>query len=158
MSIRHRVKGFIKNSLKRVTRPQGSANTASAVSPVVDESARDVVDRTKESELPSKASSVQQPALTPKENPQIKSVVEQDKIEKHRQRVKLGLLKYINKKQGSVELAELHEFSERRYLVGHQAFSQLMEELVDGKLLDFDWEQSQASLSSQGAAFIAKQK
>ena len=157
MSIRHRVKGFIKKSLKRVTRPQDSANRASEGNSAVKKAVEDTAGNQQDKQPVPQVSSSPQPTLKPKEAKEIKSSEEQDKIDRHRQRVKLGLLKYINKKQGPVELAELHEFSERRYLVGHQSFSQLMEELVDGKLLDFDWEKSEAVLSVKGSEFIAKE-
>ena len=163
MSIRHRVKGFLKRSLKRVTNPQGSANTAQLPAPVVNEAQNAAVEREKtrtdRGVIP--GDPVPSPTTAShkiKEESKAKSSVEQDKIEKHRRRVKLGLLKYVNKKDSSVELAELHEFSERRYLVGHQAFSQLMEELVDGQLLDFDWEKSEARLSLKGQDFLAEEE
>ena len=47
-------------------------------------------------------------------------------------------------------LREIHDHSERRYFIGHQRFSQLLEELVDDGLVDFNWDQNTASLTEAG--------
>ena len=80
---------------------------------------------------------------------------EQEKVERHRQRVKIGLLKHVAKHEGELDLTELHNYSERRFLVGHQAFSQVMEELVDGGFLNFDWDRNMATLQAKGEDLIA---
>jgi hypothetical protein len=48
-----------------------------------------------------------------------------------------GLLRFLVKQGGAVPMRELHTHSLLFYSAGHQAFSQLMEGLVDDGLVSF---------------------
>lgn len=50
---------------------------------------------------------------------------------------RMGLLKFIDKKGGSVPIGLLHGHSKVVYQAAHQAFSQLMEGLVNDGLATF---------------------
>jgi hypothetical protein len=63
---------------------------------------------------------------------------DEEKIKKHREKTRAALLKHLAEKGGSLSLAELHDFSERRYFVAHRAFSTLMEELVEDEAISWD--------------------
>ena len=68
---------------------------------------------------------------------------------KHWKKVKSGLIKKIVQTGGEISLGDLHDFSERRYLVGHQKFSQMMEELVDEELVVYSYEDRMVSLGEK---------
>lgn len=80
--------------------------------------------------------------------------IDQEKIARHKLRTRLGLLKKIQEKGGTIALAELHDHSERRYFVGHKKFSDLMEDMVREELLIFDWESQEATITAQGIETI----
>lgn len=63
-----------------------------------------------------------------------------------------GLLKYLQKQGGTAPIGDLHAYSTLRYQAGHQAFSQLMEGLVDEGLVS--WDGSSFSLTDQGRAAV----
>ena len=66
-----------------------------------------------------------------------------------------GVLKFVQDKGGTASLPDMHDFSMNRYLIQHQAFSQLMETLVDEKLVDYDFAKGTATLTDVGSKFIA---
>ena len=68
---------------------------------------------------------------------------------KHWKKVKSGLIKKIVQSGGEISLGDLHDFSERRYLVGHQKFSQMMEELVEEELVLYSYEDRMISLGEK---------
>ena len=51
---------------------------------------------------------------------------------------RMGLLRFLVKQGGALPMRELHTHSLLFYQAGHQAFSQLMEGLVDDELVTFD--------------------
>ena len=50
--------------------------------------------------------------------------------EKHLRKTRKGLLKKIKEQGGELSLKDLHAYSEKRFFVGHQRFSVLMESMV----------------------------
>lgn len=54
------------------------------------------------------------------------------------QTARKGILKQLARKNGSMHIGELHEFSTLRFSRGHQAFSLLMEGLVGDGLVLYD--------------------
>jgi len=66
-----------------------------------------------------------------------------------------GLLKFIQKKGGSIPIRELHTHSLVFYQAGHQAFSQLMEGLVGDGLVIYDEATSVFSLTDKGRALVS---
>ena len=71
------------------------------------------------------------------------------------QTARLGLMKFIAKKGGTIPMRELHTHSLIFYQAGHQAFSQLMEGLVADGLVTYDVAATAFSLTDQGRAAIA---
>jgi hypothetical protein len=65
-----------------------------------------------------------------------------------------GLLQFIAKKGGTIPMRELHTHSLIFYQAGHQAFSQLMEGLVDDGLVTYDKAAAAFSLTDSGRAAI----
>ena len=84
-------------------------------------------------------------ALTPEELQEQKKAL----FEKARK----GVLKFLNEKGGQSSLGDLHDFSLNRYLIQHQAFSQLMETLVEQKLVEYDFEKDLAAITEAGRDF-----
>ena len=70
------------------------------------------------------------------------------------QAARQGLLKFIAKKGGTIPMRELHTHSLIFYQAGHQAFSELMEGLVDGGLVTYDKAAAAFSLTDQGRAAV----
>lgn len=63
-----------------------------------------------------------------------------------------GLLKYLQKQGGSAAIGDMHAYSTLRYQAGHQAFSQLMEGLVEEGLVS--WDGTSFSLTDAGKAQV----
>ena len=90
-----------------------------------------------------------------KKDPNQKELLEKEKRKeekaiRHRQKTRRGLLTFLQKNDGKVDLSTLHNHSEMRYLIGHRAFSDLMEEMVDDGVVTFDWEENMAHLTDSG--------
>ncbi len=64
---------------------------------------------------------------------------------------KKGLIKQLARTGGAMPIGDLHAFSTQRFAAGHQAFSALMEWLVDDELLMYDG--SRFHLTEKGLAF-----
>ena len=65
-----------------------------------------------------------------------------------------GLMKFIAKKGGSIPMRDLHTHSLVFYQAGHQAFSQLMEDLVGSGLVSYDDATQVFSLTPAGQAAV----
>ena len=85
-----------------------------------------------------------------------KAAIDPDKVARHLERTRKGLLRFLDKNGGEAGLAELHDHSERRYFIGHQKFSQLMEGMVMDGLVDYDWDLQQAKLTDSGRESLEK--
>jgi hypothetical protein len=68
---------------------------------------------------------------------------------------RVGLLKFVAKKGGSIPMRELHTHSLVFYQAGHQAFSQLMEGLVADQLVVFAGDTF--VLTDKGREFLSSQ-
>lgn len=75
---------------------------------------------------------------------------EEQKIQKHLHRTRLGLLQFLQKKGGVLGLADLHDHSEKRYFIGHKKFSDLLEAMVAEGVIAYDWSTQQATLTEKG--------
>jgi predicted transcriptional regulator len=69
-----------------------------------------------------------------------------------RETARRGLMAFIAKKGGAVPIRELHTHSLLFYQAGHQAFSELMEGLVDDGLVAYDGAAAVFSLTDKGRA------
>ena len=65
-------------------------------------------------------------------------------------RARLGVLKFVSDRGGSASLGDIHEFSEKKYLIMHRGFSRLMESMVSDGLIDFDSTSNTATLTEAG--------
>ena len=65
-------------------------------------------------------------------------------------RARAGVLKFVSDRGGSASLGDIHEFSEKKYLIMHQGFSRLMESMVSDGLIDFDFTSNTATLTEAG--------
>ena len=65
-------------------------------------------------------------------------------------RARLGVLKFVSDRGGSASLSDIHEFSGKKFLIMHQGFSRLMENMVSEGLIDFDFSSNTATLTESG--------
>ena len=73
---------------------------------------------------------------------------------KHIKKTKKGLLKKLKEAQGQLSLRDLHDYSEKRFFMGHQKFSLLMEELVEEDLVEYSYEDGMVSLGDQAEEYL----
>jgi len=78
-----------------------------------------------------------------------------DKVAKHFEKARKGVLTYLQKEGGVATLHSMHSYSERRYFIAHKRFSQLMETLVDEGLLIYDVAEGEATMTEAGTLYIA---
>lgn len=67
-----------------------------------------------------------------------------------------GVLTFLDTEGGTAGLGPLHECSEGRYMVGHQAFSQMLEKLIDDGHVSYDHDRREATITAAGRAFIGR--
>ncbi|MEC7986328.1 MAG: hypothetical protein VX278_14275 [Myxococcota bacterium] len=77
-----------------------------------------------------------------------------DAAAKHWEKTRKGLLKKLKKEGGKMGLAELHDFSERRFFIGHQKFSMIMEELVEEELVLYSLEDYTVTLGDKAEDYL----
>ncbi len=65
-----------------------------------------------------------------------------------------GILQFIQERGGQSSLADIHDFSMNKFFIQHQAFSRLMESLVEEKLLTYDFEKDLAQITDAGKQFL----
>lgn len=70
---------------------------------------------------------------------------------------RLGLMKFIAKKGGTIAMRDLHTHSLVFYQAGHQEFSQLMEGLVGDGLVSYAEADAAFSLTDAGRAHLESQ-
>ena len=85
-------------------------------------------------------------------------VDESDKASEEAQRrvlnkARKGVLGFVIEAGGSSSLADMHGHSEGQYFIAHQAFSKMMEGMVDDGLLTCDWDTSTATITRRGRMF-----
>lgn len=73
------------------------------------------------------------------------------------ERARKGVLTWLSDHGGSASLAEMHEYSERKFLIAHQGFSRMMESFVDEGLVTHDQGTGTATLTDAGKEFIGTQ-
>ena len=78
-----------------------------------------------------------------------------EKVARHLERARKGVLTFVAGAGGRASLADMHDHSERRYFIGHQKFSQMMEGLVDEGLLNYDHAEGVGELTDLGREYIA---
>ena len=71
------------------------------------------------------------------------------------ERTKKGVLHWLADQGGRAPLSEMHDYSERTFLVAHQGFSKLMEVCVAESLVEYDHATGIASLTDAGRSLAA---
>lgn len=71
-------------------------------------------------------------------------------------RARKGVLKFVQDSGGQVEMNKMHDYSLNKFLIQHQAFSKMMETLVDEGLVDFDPVTFVVTITDTGKNFIAE--
>lgn len=79
---------------------------------------------------------------------------QQEKIKKHQQKTKAGMLKWLSQQEGGVaHMGVMHDHCEKRYFVAHRGFSNLMEELTGQELVRYDPESGSVTITEAGRAW-----
>ena len=79
----------------------------------------------------------------------------QAKIAAHQEKARKGVLKYLLDKGGSAEMADMHDYSERRYFIAHAGFRRMMEGYVADGLIDYSPTTGVATLTEHGRAYAS---
>ncbi len=80
-------------------------------------------------------------------------------VEKQKQffeRARRGVLQHLSDQGGKLNMAELHEYSMKKFLIQHQRFSIMMEGFVNEGLVSFDWGTQDTILTDAGRQFLSK--
>ena len=64
--------------------------------------------------------------------------VSEEKQRAYFERTKKGVLLWLADQGGTAPMREMHDYSERKFLVAHQGFSKLMRACVDEGLVEYD--------------------
>ena len=74
---------------------------------------------------------------------------------KHLAKTKRGLVQKVSDLGGATTLPELHDYSEKKFFVGHKRFSDLMEEMIAEELILFSYEDSAITLGAKAKEFLS---
>lgn len=85
---------------------------------------------------------------------QINDQDKEAKLKEFFERARKGVVRHLNDQGGALSLEELHEYSLNKFFIQHQRFSQLMESLVEEKLIDYDQTADRAAVTEKGKEFI----
>lgn len=72
------------------------------------------------------------------------------KAARHFERTRRAVLRFIDEQGGVAGLADMHDYSERKYFIGHRRFSDLMETLLEDALIDYDHGSGEARITDKG--------
>ena len=70
------------------------------------------------------------------------------------ERVRKGVLAFLEEQGGSLPMGELHDHSLSKYFIQHQGFSKMMETFVDEELVDYDHMTQVTVITAKGKEFI----
>ncbi len=156
MGIRSRVKRVLKKALSRSDQDARSQHVSVQREVKPPESSPPPVEpkpRSKPVEAAKKAQSEKSAEAPAPSNANDLSPEQADKVARHFERARKGVLTFLMDNGGQSELADIHNFSERRFFIGHQKFSQLMEGLVDEELVSYSWEDGIATIMEKGKSY-----
>ncbi len=66
------------------------------------------------------------------------------------------MLRLVDEAGGKAGLGEMHDYSERRWFIAHRKFSDLMEGLVEQRLIEYDGAEGQATLTDAGRRYLVE--
>ena len=75
------------------------------------------------------------------------------RYEEHFQKARKGVLQFMQESGGKLPLGQMHDYSLRKFLIQHQGFSQMMEDLVNEGLVEFDHGTFMATITETGKKF-----
>ncbi len=151
MGLRSRIKDRLGGLLGREPEPAAGpprpqARTSAPEGPGLGASARP--------SAPSPAAASQPAAAAPPPKPlSPEEQAKQDKIAAHFEKARRGVLAHLDKQGGSAEMADMHDYSERRFFIAHQAFSRMMEGFVSEGLIDYDSRTGVATITEKGRGY-----
>jgi hypothetical protein len=90
------------------------------------------------------------PPTSPSAMPAPSAGSAEEKAAKHLIKTRKALLQKLKEADGALTLGELHDYSERRYFIGHKKFSDLFEAMVDQGVVDWDPQSATATLTERG--------
>jgi hypothetical protein len=95
------------------------------------------------------------PAPKGKDDPEVRA-----KFDKIVAKAKLGVLKHVldTSADGRMAMADMHDFSERRFFIAHRSFSDLMETWTGEGLVTYDPETGNVTVTDAGRAFVAQNR
>lgn len=107
------------------------------------------VARTAMAEQPIAKAAAPPPAnLSPEEKAKL------EKVAAHQEKARKGLLKWLVEQGGTTNMADMHDYSERRYFIAHQGFSRLMEGFVADGLVDYDARSGGITITEKAREFV----
>jgi len=102
------------------------------------------------------AVSEEKPEAVEEEKPELSEEEKKQLAEKkHLAKTRKGLLKKISQQGGEMSLRDLHEHSEKRYFVGHQRFSVLMESMVEEEHIVYSFETGLVVLGAKADTILS---
>ncbi len=153
MGLRSRLKNRVRRVLGRTEAPSPrTPPRPAAATPVPPQTAAPVA-----SDAPPAPTAATPPAATlhradpPTKAPEPAVASDADaKAARHFERTRRAVLRFIDEQGGVSSLADMHDYSERKYFIGHRRFSDLMETLLDEGLIEYDHASGEATLNDKG--------
>ena len=146
MGIRSRVKNRLKKLVGGGGTPQPAASSPAPRS-------RTEPERPAPTPAPVPASApAAKPLAPPAKTPEEEQAAA--KAAAHMEKTRRAVLRFVEEAGGESGLAEMHDYSERRWFVGHKKFSDLMEGLVAEALLDYNGAEGRAALTEAGRQYL----
>lgn len=154
MGLRSRIKGRIKKALG--TPEEAPQPAAPSPAPAVRTTAQTAEHAPTST---SKPESAQKKVTVARASPKTDSgdgrkPISEDKVKKHMLKTRKGVLKFVHDNGGSATLAEMHDYSERRFFVAHKKFSDLMEAMIADEQIDYNAAESVATLTETGKDYL----
>jgi len=146
MGLRTRMKTRVKQMLGR-PQPTPSARPAAPVPPPAPTAAPAPTPQAAPPRAAAPVPAVPKPAA---DAPTSEEALKEAKAAHHFEKTRRAVLRFIEEQGGEAGLAEMHDYSERRYFVGHKRFSDLMEGLVAESLITYDHGSGRAALTEAG--------
>ena len=76
-------------------------------------------------------------------------------FKEHFERAKKGVLQFVVDNGDKHQMSEMHDYSLNKFFIQHQAFSKLMETLVDEELITFNHIEKEATITDKGKDYIS---
>jgi len=153
MGLRSRLKNRIKSLAGSDQAPQ-SAPVQPPTQPAVAVAAPKPVPPPVVPPEPKPVAAAPTPATTEATGVPAPKPISEEKVARHFEKTRRGVLKFVIDQGGSASLSAMHDFSERRYFVAHKKFSDVMEGFVDNELVDYNAADGIAHITESGRAYL----